>query len=324
MAIIARFAAIALLFSACAAPTSTAPKTYLVAWLASATQADTAAVEPFRQAMREIGYVEGRNLRFEVRYADGNIERLPSLAAELIALKPDVLVGRDPREVTALKQATTTIPIVMGGTGSDDPVRDGFVASLSRPGANITGAIAGPSTVPRRVQLFKEAIPAAKRAAYLADPSQAGFRELQSAAATVGFDLTTVEVKAVADFPGAFAAIQAAKPDAFFIGGGGLIGSQRQSILDFIAANRLAASAGARTFMDAGALSPLMYYATDLTELERLAAGCVDRIIKGTKPADIPVQAASKFEMIINLKTAQSLGITIPPALLAQATQVIQ
>lgn len=317
----------AALASACAGPTGPAsPRVYRVGWLASATQADTAAVDPFRQAMREIGYVEGQNLIFDVRYADGYIERLPALAAELIALKPDVLVGRDPREVSALKQATTTIPIVMGGTGTDDPVRDGFVVSLGQPGGNVTGSISGPSIVPRRLQLLKEAIPSASRLALLVDTtiSNPAVKDVQAAVSAIGLELTLAEVRSPADFASAFAAVRNARPDALYIGGGGLIGSQRQTVLDFLAANRLAATASARTFMDAGAFSALMYYATDLTELERLAAGYVDRIVKGAKPADLPVQAATKFELLINMRTARTLGLAIPPGILSQATEVIQ
>jgi putative ABC transport system substrate-binding protein len=314
------------LLSGCAGPLSPSPKVYRIGWLAGSTQAETATeIEAFRQALRELGYVEGRNFSLEIRYAEGHAERNSALAAELVALRVDVLLTIGLPEALTLKQATSTIPIVIADV--PDPVENGLVVSLARPGGNITGpAWAGAEIAQRRLQLLKETVPGASRVAYLFDasnPSQVRlYQEARSAAATLGIELQPLEVHAPRDFADAFATIGRAHPDAIDVGGGALFGSQRPQILDFIAASRLPSmTAGARDYVDRGAL---MYYAPDLVQIIRRAAAYVDRILKGANPADLPLEKPTKYDLIINMRTAKALGLTIPPSVLAQATEVIQ
>ena len=314
------------LISACAGSPATAPKVYRIGWLSGSTQADTAAqVDAFRQAMRQLGYIEGGNITFEVRYADGFLERDAALAAELVALKVDVIVTRTTPETLALKQATSTIPIVAAGV--IDPVEIGLVASLARPGGNITGPTGGGADVAqRRLQLLKEAVPGASRVAYLLDasnPSQVRtYQAAQAAAPGLGIDLQPFEVRTPGDFSGAFATIGRTPPDAITLSGSALLRSQLPKILDYIAASRLPSMTGSdRAYVDGGAL---MYYNRNEGELSTRAASFVDRIFKGANPAELPMEQPSKFDLIINMKTAKALGLTIPPSVLAQATELIK
>lgn len=315
------------LLGGCAGPLSPAqPKVYRIGWLAGSAQADTATqVDAFRQALRELGYVEGRNISLEIRYAEGHAERDPALAAEIVALRPDLIVVRTLPEALALKQATSTIPIVL--LGGVEPVAGGLVASLAQPGGNITGASGtGPEVAQRRLQLLRETVPAASRIAYLVDASNAqqvrDYQEALSVAAALGIELQQLEVRAPEDFADAFAAVGRGHPDAIYVGSGPLISSQRPRILDFLAASRLPSMiTGARDWVDRGAL---MYYNRDDAESNTRAAGYVDRILKGANPADLPIAKPSKFDLIINLKTAKALGLIIPPSVLAQATELIQ
>jgi putative ABC transport system substrate-binding protein len=315
------------LLSSCVGPLSPAPpKAYRIGWLTVGTQVEPTQIAAFRAALRDLGYVEGRNYNLEFRAAEGHAERLPALAAELVALKCDVILARDPSGVLALKQATTSIPIVIAG-GSTDPVGDGLVASLARPGGNVTGAMSGrPGINSRRLQLLKEAVPAASRVAYLVDASSPQsveqYQEAQGAAATLAIELVPLEVRSPEDLAGAFTTAGRAHPDAIFVGGFGIIVSQLPKIVDFLVTSRLPAmTQSTRVYVDYGAL---MYYGADLVDLTRTAAGYVDRILKGASPADLPIEQPTKYELIINMKTAKALGLTIPPSVLAQATELIQ
>ncbi|TMG49084.1 MAG: hypothetical protein E6H91_05595 [Chloroflexi bacterium] len=301
------------------------PKAYRVGWLLLQTQAASKTqLDSFRQAMRDLGYVEGPNYSFEVQEAEGLTERLPTLAAAMVARKFDVIVSRDTNALLALKKATTSIPIVMDA-GSTDPVGDGLVASFARPGGNITGT-AATSINTRRLQLLKQAVPAASRVAYLVDAGLAqgvrAYQDARSAAPALGIELLLLEVRAPEDFAVAFAAASRAHPDAIQLGASGVISNERDRILEFIAANRLPSITGStREWVDGGAL---IYYGTDVVDQERHTAAYVDRILKGAKPADLPIELPTKYDLIINLKTAKALGLTIPSSVLAQATELIQ
>jgi len=274
--------------------------------------------------MRDLGYVEGPNYSFEVQEAEGRSERLPTLAAAMVARKFDVIVSRDTNVLLALKQATTDVSIVMDG-GSTDPVGDGLVASFARPGGNITGT-AATSINTRRLQLLKQAVPGASRVAYLVDAGLAqgvrAYQEALVAAPALGIELLLLEVRTPEDFAAAFAAASRAHPDAIQLGASGVISNERDRILEFIAANRLPSITGStREWVDGGAL---IYYGTDVVDQERQTAAYVDRILKGAKPADLPIELPTKYDLIINLKTAKALGLTIPSSVLAQATELIQ
>ena len=317
----------AILLGACGGPLSPAElKVYRVGWFSNDTQGGALHVlDLFRPAMRDLGYIEGRNLAFEIRYDEGRAERAPALAAELLALKPDVIVVTGTPEALALKEASTTVPIVLAGTR--DPVENGVVASLARPGGNITGApAAGVEVVQRRLQLLKDTVPSASRVGFLFDalsPAELrNYQEAQSTAAVLGIELQGLGVRATEDRADVLAAAGRAHLDAIYLSGGPLIGAMRPLILPFLAASRLPSmTTSTRGSVDAGAL---MYYDSDQVEYLRTAAGYVDRIFKGARPADLAIQKPSKFEFIINMRTAKALGLTIPPSVLAQATELIQ
>ncbi len=310
----------------CAGPPSAPQKVYRVGYLSGSTQAETAAeIDAFRQAMRQLGYVDGRNLEIEIRWAEGNAEREPALAAELLALKPAVIVVRAVPEALVLKRATSTIPIVLAGT--PDPVENGLVASLARPGGNITGAWSvGPEATQRRLQLLKETVPGAARVGYFFDASNAvqarGYQQAQSAAPSLAIELLPVEVRSAQDFPDAFAAAERLHLDAVFVGGGALMSTQRSQILAFLTANRLPAiTPSTRDYVDNGAL---LSFGEDGVDAVLRAVPYVDRILKGANPSDLPIEKAAKFDLIINMRTAKALGLTIPASVLAQATELIQ
>jgi putative ABC transport system substrate-binding protein len=309
--------------SACAAAPAP-PKVYRVGWLLLQTQAASKTqIDAFRGAMRDLGYDEGRNYSFEVQEADGRTERLATLAAAMVAQKFDTIVSRDTNALLALKQATTSIPIVMDA-GSTDPVGDGLVSSFARPGGNITGTAAKPMNT-RRLQLLKQAVPAASRVAYLVDAGLAqgvrAYQEALSAAPAIGIELVLLEVRAPEDFAAAFATASRARADAIQLGASGLISNQRTQVLSSIAASRLPSITGStREWVDGGAL---IYYGTDLVDQERLTAKYVDRILKGANPADLPIDLPTGYELIINMKTAKTLGLTIPPSVMAQVTELI-
>jgi putative ABC transport system substrate-binding protein len=278
-----------------------------------------------REGLRELGYVEGQNILIEWRWAQGKIERYADLAAELVHLKVDIIVAPTTPGVQAAQRATSTIPLVMGFVS--DPVGLGFVASLARPGGNITGfAVPTPEIVGKRLQLLREVVPTATRVAVLSDPSQpditaADLRGAKAAARASGVQLQVQETRSLGEIENAFAAIARERAAAVIIFPSTLLFAQRAYIAQLAARQHLPTSGWSRELPQAGCL---MSYGADQTDLARRAAYFVDKILKGTKPADLPVEQPTKFELVINLKTAKALGLTIPPSLLLRADQVIE
>jgi putative tryptophan/tyrosine transport system substrate-binding protein len=275
-------------------------------------------------ALRELGWIEGKNIVFERRYAENRVERLPELAAELVRLNVDVIVGLGTLAPLAAKRATTTIPIVM--TAAGDPLGSGLVASLARPGGNVTGmSLMAPDLGGKRLELLKELLPRLARVAVLwnaANPYPAlVFKETQAAGRTLGIEVQSLEVRDPRDFDGAFEALRRQRPDALITVEDPLTFNYMKLIADFAAGQRLPTLHGFREDVAAGAL---MSYGANLADLFRRAAGYVDKILRGAKPADLPVQQPTKFELVINLRTAKVLGLTVPPSLLARADEVIE
>jgi len=274
-------------------------------------------------SLREMGYVEGQNLVVEQRNADGSIDRLPRLAQELVQLRPDVIVAVSADAIEAAKNATRTIPIVMGLTS--DPVGRGFIANLARPGGNITGVSysAGPEIAGKRLELIREAVARARRIAVLStreQPSQDQVREAGQAAARLGVELVVIEVQHD-DYDRAFASMASKRTDALFVLGSPILNRDRKLIIALAAKHRLPAIYEWREHVEEGGL---MAYGGDASALFRRVAAYVDRIFKGANPADLPVEQPTRLELVINLKTAKALGLTIPPSLLARADQVIE
>jgi putative tryptophan/tyrosine transport system substrate-binding protein len=284
-----------------------------------------AALDAFRQQLHHLGYVEGQNVAIEYRWAADRDDQLPRLAADLVQLKVDVIVveGHTPA-IQAAKQATSTIPIVMGVSG--DPVKMGLVESLARPGGNVTGlSLLTPELAPKRLELLKEAVPTLAHVAVLwnaANPVKVlDWHETQAAASALGLQLQSLEVRGPTDFAGAFDAATRDRADALVVLPDGLINSHRKQIVDFALASRLPGMYPSREFVDAGGL---MSYAPSYVALFRRAAVYVARILQGVKPADLPVEQPTKFELVLNRKTAQALGITFPPTLLVLADEVLR
>ena len=287
--------------------------------------APTSRVEALRQSLRERGYVEGQNLVIESRYAEGSVERFPDLAAELVRLKVDVMVAGGPA-VRAAQHATRTIPIVMAG--ANDPVGEGFVASLAHPGGNITGlSLLGAELPGKRLEILKELVPPSARIAVLANPANARYgsvmHNLTVAAQALGFHLHVVEIRRADELDIAFAAMTQARADALVVVDDGVLLSSSLGgrIVDLAAKSRLPAIYIAKFHVEAGGL---MSYGASFPDIWRRAATYVDKILKGAKPADLPIEQPIKFEFAINLKTAKALGIAFPPTLLIQADEVFQ
>jgi putative ABC transport system substrate-binding protein len=283
-----------------------------------------ALIDAFRQGLRKLGYVEGQNIRLEIRWADGNRDRLPQLADELVRLKVDVIVSGGNTATDAAKRASSTIPIVM--TQVADPERDGFIASLARPGANITGLThMNTELAGKRLELLKESVPKTSRVAVLwnpANPSQAfNFKELETAAKALALTVQSLEVKTPDDFDSAFDAAVKGRIEGIFVSSDGMINSHRKDVVNRVTKNRLPAMYTEPEWVDAGGL---MVYGPSNTDLYRRAATYVDKILKGAKPADLPVERPIKFELIINLKAAKQIRLTIPPNVLARADKVIK
>jgi putative ABC transport system substrate-binding protein len=280
-----------------------------------------------RLSLRELGYIEGQNITIEYRYSEGNVERAAELAAELVRLKVDIIVvaGGGPW-IGAAKNATKTIPIVMLGVGID-PVDAGLVESLARPGGNVTGVTSlNRELGGKRLELFKEAVPKIARVAVLYHPGlPTGVREVKEilppAARALGLTVRPWEVRDTDGFEKVFAALNKERPDGLYVTVGPLIRSNGKRIADFALKSRLPSVYTSRAGVDAGGL---MYYGADLADSYRRVAYYVDRILKGAKPADLPVEQPTKFEFVINLKTAKQIGLTIPPDLLARATRIIR
>ena len=288
---------------------------------------ESGRAEGIRRALRELGYIEGQNIAIEYRYAEGKQDRYSELAAELVRLKVDIIVaaGAD-RVVRAAKNATQTIPIVMTGGGLD-PVEAGFVKSLARPGGNITGMTnLGPELGGKRLELLEEAVPKVARVAVLYDPAADAVREVKEvlpvAARALGLTIKSWEVRDADGFERVFAALSKGRPDGLYVHPGGpLIFANVKRIAGFALKSRLPSMYNNRSAVDAGGL---MYYGADEADSYRRAATYVDKILKGAKPADLPVEQPTKFELIINLKAAKQIGLTIPASVLARADRVIR
>ena len=303
-----------------------APKIPKIGMLASTTPAGSAPfVGAFRQRLRELGYVEGKTLVLELRYGEGKPERFPELARGLVGLKADVIVATSDAVIAAVKRETQTIPMVMAF--SNDPVGAGFVASLARPGGNITGLSSVSSELSgKRLELLRDAVPGLSRVAFLWNPDVRGnlldYKETEAAARSLRLELQSVEASRTEDLDRAFSAVTSQRAQALVVPSGNPVGvTNRGQIASFAQKNRLPSMYGAKDYVDAGGL---MSYGPNTAALFRRAATYVDKILKGARPADLPVEQPTKFELVINLKTAKALGLTIPPSLLQRADQVIQ
>ena len=280
-------------------------------------------VEAFRRRLRELGYVEGKNIVIEYRYAEGKLERLPDLAAELVRLKVDVIVTTGSAILSA-KKASATIPIVFAA--APDPVGSGLVSSLARPGGNVTGlSLMAPELDGKRLELLKEAFPKVARVAFLWQPSSSrgnrALTDMEAAAKALGVKLQSLPVRGLDDFASAFARAKREGAQALITTPGALVSTQQRQVLDFAAKNRLPAMYPQSEFVEAGGL---MSYAPNQADLWRRAADFVDKILKGTKPAEIPVEQPMKFEFVISLIAAKQIGVTIPPNVLVRADKVIR
>src|SRR3989454_5688285 len=280
--------------------------------------------EAFRQGLRELGYVEGQNIAIESRWAEGRYERYFALAADLVRLKVDVIVAVGGRATQDAQQATRTIPIVMSVV--IDPLGSGLVASLARPGGNVTGlTIMASDLVGKQFEVLKEVVPKVSRVALLWNPANPGsapqLREAEAAARALGVRLQTLEARGPQEIDSAFAAMTRERAGALLILPDAIFGNQRRQIAELAAKRRLPSLLGVGEYAEAGGL---MNYSANNLDLERRAATFVDKILKGAKPADLPREQPSTFELVINLKTAKALGLTIPPSLLRRADQVIE
>jgi putative ABC transport system substrate-binding protein len=286
---------------------------------------DPVRTEALRQGLRELGYVEGKTIVIEWRSAEGKLDRLPGIVAELVRLNVDVIVTAGPVPTRVSKDATSTIPIVM--TQVNDPVGNGFVASLARPGGNITGlSTLAPEISGKQLELLKEILPSLSRAAVFGTSTQPGnsqmLKEVELAAAALAVKLQYVDVLSPEDIESAFRATVKGRAHAvLMIVASSVVGDHRQKIVDLAVKSRLPAIYPFSSYVEAGGL---MSYSVNITDLDRRAATFVDKILKGTKPADLPVEQPKKFEFIINLKAAKQIGLTIPPNVLARADKVIR
>ncbi len=315
------------LFNPVAVEAQQAAKIARIGYLAGDLAGSPQLPEAFRQGPRDLGYVEGRNVVIETRDAEGKRERLPALAAELVALRIDVILAVSTLEALAAKQATKTLPIVFASSG--DPVTSGLVASLARPGGNATGlSILAPELVGKCLELLKQAVPGVSRVAVVfapgAYPERAErdmLKEAEVAARALGVRVQFVEARGPADIDRAFSDMTKARAGALTLWSTPMFFNERRRLVDLAAKNRLSAVYPWREFVDAGGL---MAYGPNFADIFRRAASYVDKILKGAKPADLPVEQPTKFELMINLKTAKALGLTIPPSLLGRADEVIQ
>jgi putative tryptophan/tyrosine transport system substrate-binding protein len=316
---------ISLILAPLAAEAQQATKIFRIGYLA--TNPTPHFQEAFRQGLRDLGYVAGRNVAVEYRDAEGKYDRLPALAAELVALKVDVLVAASTPAALSTKQATKTILIVF--TAVADPVTSRVVTSLAQPGGNVTGlSVLAPELVGKCLELLTQAVPGVKRVAVLWQPGAVGERtekdtlkEADVAARALGMRPQFVEARGPENFDRAFSNMTRARADALAVLTSSMFFGERRRLVDLAAKNRLPAVYPWREGVDAGGL---MAYGPDLADLYRRAATHVDKILKGTKPGDLPVEQPMKFELVINLKTAKALGLTIPPSVLGRADQVIE
>jgi len=286
------------------------------------TKQDKAIIDPMLRGLEALGYVDGKNIAFEYRDVDGRFERLPEAANELVRLNPDVIFSFGGEQAPIVKNATATIPIIV--VVSNDPVESGIVASLGRPGGNITGVtwvhdqLAGKS-----VELLKDTVPSVSRVAVLWNPDHTDpeFRETQRASRALAVQLQSLEVRQPGDFEGAFQAVERGRAEALIVFGSRLMFLNRQRIGEFAAKNRLVMVGVPTWLMEIGGL---LNYGPDVPELTRWASAYVDKILKGARPADLPMQQPTRFELTVSLKRAKELGITVPPAVIARADKVIE
>jgi ABC-type uncharacterized transport system substrate-binding protein len=283
-------------------------------------------VDAFRQGLRQQGYTEGQNIEIEFRYAEGNLDRMPDLAAELVRLKVNVIVSGTEQGIRAAQKATKTIPIVIAATG--DPVESGFVTSLTRPGGNITGTTSSVSSESTRkqVELFKEAVPQLSQLAVLWNTSNVSQRQrikdVEAAGKTLELKVQLLGLERPADADNIFSAMTKERPDGLLIFRSPIIRILGTRVTEFTDKNRLPTMYSDSQFVESG--GGLMSYAPNIPDLDRLTAVYVDKILKGAKPGDLPVEGPKKFELGINLKTAQQIGLTIPQTVLSQANRVIK
>jgi putative ABC transport system substrate-binding protein len=285
---------------------------------------NAANLDAFRQGLRELGYVEGRNLIVEYRSADGRAQRFPDLATELVSLKVDLIVTRGTPAAVAAKKATRTIPVIMANAG--DPVGSGLVTSLARPGGNVTGLSSVPAELdPKRLELLRELVPGSARIAVLLNMSSPNnppqWKEMEMAARALGVQPQLLDVRKPEDLGPAFDVATKQRADGLIVGGEGLFQANRKMIAELAAKHRLPAIYRSMDYIEAGGL---MAYGPDYPDLYRRAATYVDKIFKGAKPGDLPVEQPTKFELIFNLKAAKALGLTIPVPLLLRADKVIE
>jgi putative tryptophan/tyrosine transport system substrate-binding protein len=283
-----------------------------------------ARTEAFREGLRELGYVEGKNIVIEYRYAEGKRDRLPALAAELVRLKVDVIVSGGAQTTRSAKQATITIPIVMAA--DSDPVGNGFVASLARPGGNITGlSTLAPELSGKRIEVLKETVPRLSRLAVLGTSTEPGnalsLRETELTAGAFGVQIQYLEVPDPKDIGTAFHAASRGRANAILVLPGTVLNSRRRQIVDLAVTSRLPAIYYAPEWVEDGGL---ISYGVNFNDLFRRAATYVDKILKGRTPADLPVEQPMKFEFVVNLKAAKQIGLTVPPDVLARANRVIR
>ncbi len=319
----------AVLFALCpSANAQQAKKTSRLGYLSAGDPTnESARAEAIRLALRELGYIEGRNIAIEYRYAEGKVDRLPELAAELVRLKMDILVAAGGTAVIrAAKNATSTIPIVLLGQGLD-PVEAGLIENLARPGGNVTGITnLSPELAGKRLKLLKEAVPKVARVAVLYDPSSRGstfeLKEvLPVAARALKLTIRPWEIRDAEGFDQVFSAVNKERPDGLYLTSSLLMRANQKRIAGFAIQSRLPSTYAFREAVEAGGL---MSYGSDLEDSHRRVATYLDKILKGAKPADLPVEQPTKFELVINLKTAKQIGVTIPQKVLARADRVIR
>jgi len=316
----------ALLLALCVPASAQQPQKVARICYLGAADASTSAflMKPFRERLREIGYVEGQNLTIEFRHSEGKDERLPELAAELVRLNCDVIVTVGSGAAQAAKNATKSIPVVMGW--SPDAIRRGILAELARPGGNVTGLTdMGAELYGKRLELLKETVPKLARVAFLRAPSNPeedyNVKETETVARFLGVGIQSLEVKGPDDIEGAFRAATKGRANGLMVAAGGFFAFHRKRIIDLTEKNRLPTMYPSVTYVEAGGL---MTYGENRSEMFRRAAEIVDKILKGTKPADIPVERPKKFDLVINLKAAKQIGLTVPPEVLARADRVIK
>jgi putative ABC transport system substrate-binding protein len=286
--------------------------------------ANTGRIEAFRRGLRELGYTEGKNIVIAYRYADAKPDRLPGLAAELVRLKADVIVSGASIATRSLKEATNTIPIIMAQDG--DPVGNGYIVSLARPGGNITGlSTISTELFGKRLELLKEIVPKLSRVAVLGNSTGGGNarakKETEVAAGALGVQVQYLDVQGSKDIETAFRAASKSRADGVVVLSGAVFSSHRTQLLELVVKNRLPAIYHTPEFVEEGGLTT---YGPSIHDLFRRAATYVDKILKGAKPADLPVEQPTKFELIINLKAAKQIGLTIPPNVLVRADRVIK